>query len=295
MAIIGKVRAVWALGATLGEGPVWVERDAALWFVDIKAPAIHRFHPVSGETKTWPAPSQVGWVLPTRDGGLIAGLQTGAHRFDPASGAFTLIHDPEPEMPTNRLNDATVAPDGAIWFGTMDDDERAPTGRFWRIDAQGCADTGLPPVSISNGPAFSPDGATLYHVDTAGRTIHASTIADGKVVATRLFVQIEEGAGYPDGVVVDAQGGVWVGLYAGWAVRRYDAAGTLVATIPFPVANITKIAFGGPDLCTVYATTAAKGLSAQERAAQPLAGAIFAFDTTVAGQRGHLAGALGAV
>ena len=286
---MGEVRAVWALGATLGEGPVWVERDAALWFVDIKAPAIHRFDPVSGENRTWPAPAQVGWVLPTRDGGWIAGLQTGAHRFDPVSGAFTLIHDPEPAMPTNRLNDATVAPDGAIWFGTMDDDESAGTGRFWRIDAQGCADTGLPPVCISNGPAFSPDCATLYHVDTVGRTIHASAIADGKVVATRLFAQIEEGAGYPDGVVVDAQGGVWVGLYAGWAVRRYDTAGALMATIPFPVANITKIAFGGPDLRTVYATTAAKGLSADERAAQPLAGAIFAFDADVAGQRGHLA------
>jgi sugar lactone lactonase YvrE len=220
---------------------------------------------------------------------MIAGLQSGVHRFDPASGAFTPIHDPEPDWPTNRLNDATVAPDGAIWFGTMDDGESAATGRFWRIHGENCADTGLPPVSITNGPAFSPDGATLYHVDTLGRCIHASTMADGKVVATRIFARIEDGAGYPDGVVVDEQGGVWVGLYAGWAVRRYGVDGALLATIPFPVANITKIAFGGPDLRTAFATTAAKGLSEAERAAQPLAGALFSFDAGVAGQAGHLA------
>lgn len=281
--------AVWPLGATLGEGPVWVARDAALWFVDIKAPAIHRFVPATGETATWPAPAQVGWVLPAADGTMLAGLQSGVHRFDPASGAFNLLTAPEAHLPGNRLNDATVAADGAVWLGSMDDAEAAETGRIYRLDAQGCADTGLPPVSITNGPAFSPDGRTLYHHDTLGRRIWASSVADGVVTQTRLFAEIEDGAGYPDGPVVDAQGCLWVGLYAGWAVRRYDPSGKWIGTVPFPVANVTKIAFGGPDLRTAYATTAAKGLNAQERVEQPLAGALFAFDPGTSGLPGHLA------
>lgn len=280
---------VWALGATLGEGPVWVARDSALWFVDIKAPAIHRFTPATGEQRSWPAPAQVGWVLPAQDGGMIAGLQTGVHRFDPVSGSFTLIAAPEAHLPANRLNDATVAPDGAIWFGSMDDGEAEDTGRFYRLDARGCVDTGLPPVSITNGPAFSPDGQTLYHHDTLGRVMWASTIEEGRITATREFARIEDGAGYPDGPCVDAEGCVWVGLYGGWAVRRYDPAGRLIRSMAMPVANITKIAFGGPDLRTAYATTAAKGLSAQQRADQPLAGALFAFDAGVAGVEGILA------
>lgn len=282
-------QAVWPLAATLGEGPVWAAHEGALWFVDIKAPAIHRFVPASGETATWPAPAQVGWVLPCADGTLLAGLQTGVHRFDPASGAFTLLCAPEAHLPGNRLNDATVAADGAVWLGSMDDAETDESGRIYRLDQDGCNDSGLPPVSITNGPAFSPDGHTLYHHDTLGRRIWASTVHDGRVTGTRLFAQIEGGAGYPDGPVVDAQGCLWVGLFAGWAVRRYDPAGKLIGVVPFPVANVTKVAFGGPDLRTAYATTATKGLSTAERAAQPLAGALFAFDPGVAGLPAHLA------
>ncbi|GHC94301.1 SMP-30/gluconolactonase/LRE family protein [Novosphingobium pokkalii] len=280
---------VWPLGATLGEGPVWVARDAALWFVDIKAPAIHRFVPETGATATWTAPAQIGWVLPCADGGLLAGLQSGVHRFDPATGDFALVVAPEAHVPGNRLNDATVAADGAVWLGSMDDAEAADSGLIYRLDAQGCVDSGLPSVSITNGPAFSPDGTTLYHHDTLGRRIWASTIEAGRVTATRLFAEIEDGAGYPDGPVVDADGCLWVGLFAGWGVRCYDPAGKLIGAVPFPVANVTKIAFGGPDLRTAYATTATKGLNAAERAAQPLAGALFAFDPGVAGLPGHLA------
>ncbi|WP_206240954.1 SMP-30/gluconolactonase/LRE family protein [Novosphingobium terrae] len=280
---------IWPLGATLGEGPVWVARDAALWFVDIKAPAVHRFDPASGARQSWAAPAQVGWVLPCEGGGMIAGLQTGVHRFDTATGSFALLHAPEAGRPGNRLNDATVAADGAIWFGSMDDAEAEDTGRIWRLHDGICADTGLPPVSITNGPAFSPDGTTLYHHDTLGCRIWASRVEAGKVIETSLFAEIEDGAGYPDGPTVDAEGCLWVGLFAGWGVRRYDPSGRLIATVPMPVANITKIAFGGPDLRTAYATTAAKGLTEAERAAQPLAGALFAFDAGVAGLEGHIA------
>ncbi len=278
------VRNVWSLGATLGEGPVWDARDAALWFVDIKQHRVHRFDPVSGETRSFDGPGQVGWVLPAADGGFLAGLQTGLHRFDPESGAFTLLTAVEPDRPGNRLNDATVAADGAVWFGSMDDGETDVTGQVHRFHAGTLTTSTIPPVVITNGPAVSPDGGTLYHVDTLGHTIHAVPV-DGATTGTpRLFATIDAADGYPDGVTVDAEGGVWVGLWGGWSARRYAPDGTLDRIVRFPVANITKVAFGGDDLRTGFATSASKGLSDEDRADQPEAGSLFAFDVDVPGR-----------
>lgn len=283
-------QSVLSVGATLGEGPVWVARDAALWFVDIKGQRLHRFDPELEVHRSWEAPAQVGWVLPTDDGLFAVGLQSGVHRFDPASGAFTLLHAPEAHLPGNRLNDATVDPAGGLWFGSMDDVEEADSGRFYRLHKGVVRESGLPPVSITNGPALSPDGKLLYHTDTLGKRIWRTRIAeDGALHDTSLFVEIEDGAGYPDGPIVDAEGCLWTGLFAGWAARRYDPAGQLIREVRFPVANITKIAFGGPDLSVAYATTARKGLTDKQLVEQPLAGDLFAFDPGVRGQAGHIA------
>lgn len=272
---------VWPLQATLGEGPLWL--DGAVWFVDIKQNHIHRFDPASGEGRTWDAPAQVGFIAPLRSGKFIAGLKTGLHHFDPSSGAFELM-DPLAEEPqTNRLNDGAVDPSGRLWFGSMDDGEEQPTGRLYRLargEVAACDDGYV----ITNGPTFSPDGRTLYHTDTLERTTYAFDVADdGSLSRKRVFARIEAGAGYPDGPVCDAEGCVWSSLFAGWSVRRYDPDGRLMTSVRFPCANITKICFGGPDLKTAYATTARKGLSAEELAAQPLAGGLFAFDVDVPG------------
>jgi xylono-1,5-lactonase len=269
---------VHAVQAVLGEGPVWLPHARALWFTDIKGRRLHRYDPEAGALRSWDAPAQPGWVLPAQGGSLVVGLQSGLHRFDPEGGLFTALHDPEPHLPENRLNDAAIHPDGSLWFGTMDDAERAPTGRLYRFAGADAADSGLPAVTITNGPAFSPDGTILYHVDTLGRTVWQMPLAGGAIAgAPTLFARIEDGAGYPDGLTVDAEGCVWMGLFGGWAVRRYAPDGRLIEAVPFPVANVTKIAFGGDDLGIAYVTTARKGLSEADRAAQPLAGDLFAF------------------
>jgi D-xylonolactonase len=289
---MNEVKQVCSLGATLGEGPVWI--DDALWFVDIKQHKVHRFLPASGKLDTWDAPGQVGWVQPLASGGMLAGLQSGLHRFDPASGAFTPVMAVEPHAPGNRLNDSCVDPDGRLWFGSMDDGESALTGRIYRADARGVMPV-VDGIAITNGPAVSPDGRTLYHCDTLRGTIHVCEIGDdGTLLGSRVFAQVDPAVdGYPDGPIVDADGHVWVGFFSGWCVRRYAPDGRMVAQVRLPVANVTKIAIGGADGRTAYATTAAKGLSDEDRAKQPLAGDLFAFDAGVAGQPAYAVAAFG--
>ncbi len=270
------------VGATLGEGALWTGN--AVWFVDIKGHKVHRFDPATRAHKSWDMPDQVGWVLPAEGGEFIVGLKTGLHRFDPASGAVSLIHRPEPDRPWNRLNDACTDSKGRLWFGSMDDGEEKPTGHLFRCAGGLCADTGVPPVAITNGPALNADGTLLYHTDTVGRTIFRIPVHDdGSLGKPEPFVWIEDGGGYPDGPVVDAEGCLWTGLYHGWGVRRYDAKGKLIRTVRFPTENVTKMCFGGPDLRTAYATTARKGLDAAALASQPDAGNLFTFDPGVAG------------
>lgn len=273
---------VWDVAAELGEGPVWV--DDALWFTDIKAQKVHRFHPGTGERRSWDAPEQVGFVLPARSGGFVAGLQSGLHRFDPGTGEFSLLAEVEPDRPENRLNDGVVDAQGRLWFGTMDNGEQAKTGSFYCHAAGEVGHTGLSGICITNGPAISPDGKTLFWVDTLGRTISACDILeDGSLGNSRLLATIEEGGGFPDGPTCDSEGCVWISLYAGWEVRRYSPEGDLLQRVAFPVSNITKIAFGGPDLRTAYATTARQKMSAEEIACQPDIGHLFEFPVDVPG------------
>ncbi len=272
---------IWPLAAELGEGPLWWQDQ--LWFTDIKQKQVHCCDGDGGTRRTWNAPSEVGFLAPLKNGHFLAGAKTGLHEFDPASGQFTFLRAVEPDRPGNRLNDGAVDARGRLWFGSMDDAEENATGRLYRLDRGGLAIMDTDYV-ITNGPAFSPDGRVLYHTDTLKKVIYAfDTGEDGALHSRRVFAQIEDGAGWPDGPVVDAQGCLWTGLFGGWGVRRYSPQGALLQQIRFPVANVTKLAFGGADLKTVYATTARKGLDAAASAKQPLAGALFRFQSDVPG------------
>jgi sugar lactone lactonase YvrE len=277
-------RPVWELEAELGEGPVWVERDQALWFVDIKKQQVHRYDPASKDRRSWDAPEQIGFILPAEGGGFVAGLQSGLYRFDETSGGFELIVEVEPDLPTNRLNDGVVDPAGRLWFGTMDNGERTKSGAFYCFDAGKLTRTALDGISITNGPAVSPDGKLLYFVDTLKGTIGVADIRDdGSLENPRPFTRIDSKDGYPDGPTIDSNGYLWIALYAGWEARRYAPGGELVERVRFPVANITKIAFGGESLRSAFATTARQRLSPEAIADQPLVGALFEFRVNVPG------------
>ena len=267
---------IWDLGCELGEGPIWSPAEKALWFVDIKRSTIYRHAPLTGEGRRWAAPAPPGFLAPLAGGTWIAGLRTGLHRFDPGTGAFDLICEVEPGRPGNRLNDGAVDPSGRLWFGSMDDGEAEPTGSLYRLDPDRRAtaqDTGY---VITNGPAFSPDGRTLYHTDTLKRVIYAFDVREnGALGPRRVFVASPEGQGNPDGPVVDAEGCVWSALYGGWGLNRYAPTGELLEHLAMPCANVTKAAFGGEDYRTLYVTTARQRLTPEQLKDQPLAGGLF--------------------
>lgn len=281
MTEIREPHLVWDVQAKLGEGPVWVWN--ALWFTDIKSHRIHRFDPATGDKRSWDAPEQVGFVLPADDGGFIAGLQSGLHHFDADTGSFELILAVEPDLPDNRLNDGTVDCQGRLWFGTMDNGEGTKTGSYYCFHQGKLTHSGLSGIAITNGPAVSTDGR-LYWVDTIERGVFVCEVADdGRLGPSRPFTMLESGCGNPDGPSVDSDGNLWIGLYSGWAARCYSPAGELLREVRFPVQNITKVAFGGDDMRTAFATTARHLLSPGQLEAQPQAGGLFAFEVDMPG------------
>jgi sugar lactone lactonase YvrE len=278
---------VWDLKATLGEGPIW--HNDTLWFVDIKGQKIHGYTPASGETVTFEAPEPVTFLAPLGGvrGAFIVGLKSGLHRFSPVMGAFTPLAVIEDPALDNRPNDATVDAAGRLWFGTMHDGEQNPTGSLYRMDATGIARMDKD-VCITNGPCVSPDGKTFYHTDTLGRVIWAYDLDEAGVLSNkRVFVRFADENVYPDGSVVDAQGCLWTALWGGFGAIRFSPSGEALGRIELPAPNVTKPCFGGPDLKTLYFTTARKGLSDEALAQYPLSGGLFAFNVDVAGQPQH--------
>lgn len=267
---------LWQVQATLGEGVLWDATAGQVWFVDIKGRRIHRCDGDGGKRRSWHAPGQVSFIVRAEDGGMVCSLDDGLYRFDEESGAFAPLLAVEADLQGNRFNDGHVDAQGILWFGSMDDAEEVPSGSLYRFDGAGAARMDADYI-ITNGPAVSPDGRTLYHTDTLAKRVYAFDLgADGALSNKRPFVELQDG-GYPDGMAVDAAGHLWVATFGGWRIDRFDAAGNKVGEVRFPCANVTKLAFGGSDLRSVYATTARKGLSGQELAAQPLAGGLFTF------------------
>ncbi len=261
---------VWDLQAELGEGPVWSTRERCVWFVDIKGRKLHRYGE-DGSRASWDTPDQTGFALPAEDGSLVCGVRGGLHRFDPATGGFELLAEVEPDRPQNRLNDGFVAPDGSLWFGSMDDSEATVSGALYRYH-RGEITRHDDDYRVTNGPAMSPDGRTLYHNDTTERRIYAFDHHEGRLSNKRLFAETEDG--FADGPSVDSAGVVHIGLFNGWGVARFSPKGERIGTIRFAVVTVTKAAFGGKDLRTLYCTTAWLG-NADRRAEQPTLGGLF--------------------
>lgn len=270
----------------LGESPVWSVREQALYWVDIRAPAVHRLDPADGAVTTTRLPAMVGSIgLRRAPGSLLAAMQNGFHTLDVASGALAAVHDPEHHLPENRFNDGRSDRRGRYWSGTMGIKPQGATGALYRLDPDHRCALVRDGITVPNSICWSPDDRVMYFADTPHALILAFPFDsdDGAMGEGRVFADLRGGKGRPDGSTVDAEGCLWNAEYGGGRVVRYRPDGQVDRAIALPVSQITSCAFGGRGLDTLYITTARQNLTPERLAAEPLAGALFAVRPGVSG------------
>lgn len=271
------VDVVLAAGARLGEGPVWDARTSRLRWVDILLGRVHRFDPVTGADEFFEVGEDVGTVAVRRGGGLVLATRTGIVTCADDGAHRTVLHSLHTD-PVGRSNDGKADPWGRFWAGTMV--EGPGTGAaLYRLDPDGSLSTMVTGVACSNGLGWSPDGRTMYYVDTGTGGLDAfdHDPATGAISGRRRLASVDRGM--PDGLTVDAEGCVWVALWDGWGLHRYSPSGTLLSTVDVPTQRVTSCTFGGMDLSTLYITSARDGLPSPSEHA----GSLFAFDPGVTG------------
>ena len=277
------VRCIADVHASVGEGPVWVERERALYWVDNKGNRVFRL-PEGDEVETFATPFQVCCLAPRESGGFIAGTDRGFAAIDPGQGRYDIIANPEANIPGNRFNDGKTDALGRFWSGTMDNAEKETSGSLYRLDADlSCTKTDSG-YHVTNGPAFDPSRRRMYHTDSAPRTIFAFDLSDAGDASNRhVFMQFAESDGHPDGMTVDSDGNLWVCFWDGWCIRKISPDGEVIGKIDMPVQRPTSCCFGGRDLDRLYVTSASRGLDADALAMQPCAGGLFLVETGVRG------------
>lgn len=282
---MSEARCVWQADALLGEGPLWCPRDRVLYWVDIKGRAVHRYRPADGLCETTETPDEIGCVSLRENGGLIAAFRSGIGFFDLQTQSLEMIADPEAHLPGNRFNDGKCDRRGRLWTGTMDDNAEQATGSLYRLSAGLEMVKVLSGIIVTNGLGWSPDDKTMYFTDSENRTILAFDydLESGQTANQRVFAEIPEDAGVPDGLTVDSQGFVWGAHWDGWRVTRYDPSGRVERVIEMPVPRPTSCMFGGEDLDKLYVTSASIGLSEEQLAQAPLSGGLFEIDPQVRG------------
>ncbi|WP_166355576.1 SMP-30/gluconolactonase/LRE family protein [Phytoactinopolyspora limicola] len=244
------------LGGQLLEGPCWEARAGRLLLVDIKAPAVIMIDWDTGAVGTIATEESVSAIVPRTRGGYVVACRQGVATFD--GERLRPIVPIEMTKTWIRTNDAKCDPGGRLWVGTMADDDRPGAGALYRVDPMWGLHLMVPEVDISNGLGWSPDSSRMYYIDSTTRRIDVFdyNVGDGSATKRRALVDTSEFPGLPDGMAVDADGGLWVAFYGGSAVRRFAPDGQLTAVIEVPTPNVTSCAFAGPQLDDLVITTA---------------------------------------
>lgn len=265
--------------AEVAEGPVWDGSRNELIWVDIPRHLVHRFHPATGRCASLDVGQPVGAVA-LRDaasGGLVLALRDGFGLLDDDTGPVRLVGEVERDNASNRMNDGKCDRSGRFWAGTMALDMRVGAGTLYRLETDFEVVPVLADVSVPNGLAWAADERTMYFIDsvTNGVDILDYSPQSGAVTNRRRLIDIAAEIGLPDGMTIDIDGFLWIALWGGGAVRRYSPEGALDSVVQLPATQVTSCTFGGEQLDELYITSAAAGLSDEERARQPHAGAIF--------------------
>jgi sugar lactone lactonase YvrE len=266
----------------LGECPTWDARAGVLWWVDIRRPAIRRLDPATGAFDSWDMPGMIGALALTERAELVVALENRVALWNPDNGAFETLAQ-LPAIAGHRWNDGRTDRQGRFWAGTMHNVTRAPEGTLYRLGSSGLTPV-LSGISIPNSLAWSPDGRRMYFADSLAHRVDSYDFdpETGSPGSPQTFAQAAAPA-FPDGATVDAEGHLWVAEFFGARVVRRGPDGAVSAIVEMPVDRPTACALGGPDLRTLYITTTCQNMTEAERAADPLAGALFACRVAVPG------------
>lgn len=260
--------------AILGEGPIWSARHDAVFWVDILGRRVRRLSLATGEVTAWDMPEPIGWLIERADrDDFIAGLATGFVKLSLDPVSIRAIVDPEPDRIENRMNDAKADPAGRIWAGTMPFSCEGASGSFYRLDPDFTVARVDGPYTIPNGPAMAPDGRSLFHTDSKLSTVFRFAVNDDGSLGPRApHIVFPAEWGSPDGMTLDADGGLWIAHWGTGQVSRFDPTGARERSIALPASQITSMTFAGPALDRMFVTSAADGVEEAD------AGALFEVD-----------------
>jgi L-arabinonolactonase len=281
-----ELRVVIASQNQIGESPVWSVSENSLYWVDVEGESIQRWREQDRSVQRWHIGEAVGCIGLRKRGGLVGASRTGFFFLDVTSGKTTPISDPEADLPDNRFNDGKVDRRGRFWAGTRNfRDHGKADGALYRLDGDLSVHRVEDGLRCPNGMAWSPDDRLMYLCDTWARRIFVYDFdADNGIPRNRrLFAELTENEGFPDGLTVDADGCIWNAHYNGWRITRYSPVGKVDRIIRMPVQHVTSLTFGGRDFRTLYITSGYLRLNDEQRKAQSTAGHVFALDAQTQG------------
>jgi sugar lactone lactonase YvrE len=272
--------------AELGEGPAWDARLSLLYWVDIHAGRLHTFNLADGTDRFLSVEEPIGCAARSHTSGFIFALRSGLWTLSLPTGTLTHLAAPESHLPGNRFNDGKCDPTGRFLAGTMDNAEIEATGSLYSYSSDGALNTLLTGLRISNGLTWSPDYKTFYFIDTSTRLVMAYNydLDTGNIANPRPVVRVPEEMGWPDGMTSDQEGMLWIALWGGAKLTRWEpVTGQCIAAIPIPALNVTSCIFGGQDLRDLYITSARKGMTTEQLGEYPLSGGLFRIQTNTRG------------
>ncbi len=277
----------------LGECPLWHAGEQTLYWVDIPGKAVHSLHPGSGKHRHWPMATEPGAIALIDGGGILVALRTGLVVLNTDSSALHPIGDAPYDTAKIRFNDGRCDAAGRFWVGTIYEPRDRQGATLYSL-TQGTLQDHEQPATVSNGIAFSPDNRTIYRSDTTSHTIFAYDfdLAAGKLGEHRVLREFSQDktsnyGGRPDGAAVDGEGAYWCAMFEGGRLLRLSPEGDILRDIALPVRCPTMLAFGGPDLRTLYITTARNNRPEAEVAQYPLSGCVLTLEVDVAGLPEH--------
>ena len=276
--------------ANLGEGAIWNYKTHELYWIDIEGRQLNIYNPKSKINKVLNTESRIGTVVPfTEDEALIA-LENGVHKIDIQTGKSNLFTDMKSELLGSRLNDGKCDPSGRFWVGSMHLKQETAKANLYTITSENILQKKIDSVTISNGIVWTSDKKTMYYIDTPTSTIKEFDYNNetGEISNGKIAVKIPIKFGFPDGMTIDEENMLWVGMWNGNAVIRFNPkTGKVISKIEVPAHNITSCAFGGENLETLYITSARIDMTEEELIKYPLAGSLFSINPGVKGVKSN--------